>query len=282
MACSACGADSGHLMGCEFSTFELRPTTPPPAVEDLALDTTRPRALSVPIALAVSALLAFTDLGSMVLRILFGMWLHELGHAVASWTCGVFAVPLPWITFSGDARSIPFIVLLVAGLGALGFWAKQQEDGRWLALPVTLGALLLIGLLLPFRHVRTFILFSGDGGAMVFGTLLMLGTVLLPDASRAAKGALRWGYVVIGAGAFMDAFVPWVKASRDWAELPFGRNEGAGLSDALRLVEQSHWSELFLVRSYLVLGAACLVVLAIAVAWRLTSSGSAARTLRGR
>ena len=127
-----------------------------------------------------------------------------------------------------------------------------------------------MGWALPFARATSFIVFCGDGGALVLGTLLMLGAMLLPDASRLARGALRWGYLVIGAGAFMDVFVTWVKAWRDFAELPFGRNEGSGLSDASRLVDVSGWSERGLVRSYLGLGVACLVVLSLVTARQLT------------
>lgn len=274
MACSSCGAERGHLLGCEHGTVQLAPAAAPrwEADEGLALDTTRARALAVPIALAVAALLSTTTFGSMALRLFFGMWLHELGHAVASWVCGVFAVPLPWITFSGEARSPLLIIALIGGLAALAWWLRQHEHPARVILPVTLGVLLLGGLLLPMRHVRTFIVFSGDGGAMVLGALLLLGAVLLPDGARLSRGALRWGSLVIGAGAFMDAFVTWVKASRDFAELPFGRSEGAGLSDALKLVENSGWSEQALVRAHLGVGLACLAALAVVVAWRLVTS----------
>ena len=222
-------------------------------LDDPEPDTTRARVLAVPIALAIAAVLAFTGPGSFFLRVFFGMWLHELGHALASWCCGVFAVPLPWLTLGGQSRSPVFIVLLFGVLG--GLWWRF----KWKALAVP-AAVLLVGLMVPFRHVTTFIVFSGDGGALVLGASLMVGAMALPDESRLARGALRWGYVVIGAGAFMDAFVTWVKAWRDFAELPFGRSEASGLSDALRLVEESGWSETMLVRSYLSLGLACLVI----------------------
>ncbi|MDP1829539.1 MAG: hypothetical protein Q8L48_40100 [Archangium sp.] len=268
--CPSCGAERGHLLGCEHDTIALAPVdlTEP----GLELDTTRARAWGVPIALGVAGLLAFSGPGGFVLRIFFGMWLHEAGHAIASWCCGVVAVPLPWLTLGGGSRSPVFIVLLFAGLAALGY--------RWRRLaPVFAGlaGVLLVGILVPFRHATTFIVFSGDGGALVLGTLLMLGTVLLPDGARLSRGALRWGYLVIGAGAFMDAFVTWVKAWRDWAELPFGRSESSGLSDASRLVDLSGWTEVGLVRSYLVLGFACLALLTAVTAWRLTSAARPAR-----
>ena len=270
--CPSCGADRGHLLGCEHGTIAL-PAAPPVSLDDGAPDTTRARAWGVPIALAVAALLSFTMPGSLLLRLCFGMWLHEAGHALASWFCGVIAVPLPWVTMGAQVRSPFFIALLFGGLGALCYRLWRREQQRLVPLPASLGALLLIGVLVPFRHATTFIVFCGDGGALVLGTVFMLGAVLLPDELRVSRGGLRWGYLVIGAGAFMDAFVTWVKAWRDWAELPLGRNEGSGLSDASRLIDVSGWSEAGLVRSYLALGLVCLGVLAALTAWRLLSRG---------
>ena len=89
----------------------------------------------------------------------------------------------------------------------------------------------------------------------MLGTLLMLGAMLLPDDARLSRGALRWGYVVIGAAAFMDAFVTWVRAWRDGAELPFGRSEAqrtVGRVAAGRRVGVER--DGLLVRSYLALG----------------------------
>lgn len=260
--CPSCGAERGHLLGCQHNTISFAPASQ--AVIEAAPDSTRARAWAVPIALVVAALVALTGPGGFLLRILFGMWLHEAGHALASWWCGVVAVPLPWLTLGGGSRSPLFIVLLFGGLGALTY-RLRREDQRLMLAPASLGALLLLGVLIPFRHATTFIVFFGDGGALVLGTALMLGAMLLPDEARLARGGLRWGYLVIGAGAFMDAFITWVRAWRDVAELPFGRSESSGLSDALRLVDESGWSETGLVRAYLGLGLICLALLALVV-----------------
>jgi hypothetical protein len=265
--CPSCGADRGHLLGCEHGTISLAPAAVAPVtgVPEAELDTTRPRALGVPIALAIAGIVGLSGPGQMLLRLFFGMWLHELGHATASWLCGVFAVPLPWITLNGGARSPAMIVCF---FGLLGFAAWKKLAPRWLlAMPA---AALLAGILLPFRHATTFIVFMGDGGALLYGTLLMLAAMLLPDESRLSRGALRWGYLVIGAGAFMDAFLTWFRSWRDVAELPFGRSDSSGLSDALRLVDESGWSETGLIRAYLGLSIVCFAALAAAMARQLS------------
>ncbi len=268
--CASCGADRGHLLGCEFSTITLAPAAPPLSLDEPEQDTSRARALGVPIALGIATILGLTAPGGFLLRILFGMWLHEAGHALASWVCGVIAAPLPWLTLGGESRSPFFILLLFGGVGALGWRGWKNESRRLLILAASLAGVLLLGVLVPFRHATTFIVFSGDGGAMVLGTAFMLAAMMLPDGWRIARGGLRWGYLVIGAGAFIDAFITWVRSWRDVAELPFGRSESSGLSDALKLVDGSGWSETFLIRSYLALGIVCLAVLAGVTARQLT------------
>ena len=267
--CPSCGADRGHLLGCEHSTLSLTPTAPPGSPSEPIPDTTAARAWGVPIALALAAVLGLTGPGAFLERVLFGMWLHELGHALASWCCGVIAVPLPWLTWGGGSRSPVFITLLFGVLGGLGLrWRAEPRRLTRLAVPAVV---LVLGLLVPFRHATTFIVFFGDGGAMVLGTLLMLGAMLLPDDSPLSRGALRWGYLAIGAGGFMDALITWVRSWRDFAELPLGRSESSGLSDAMRLIDVSGWSEAGLVRAYLALGALCLCVLAAATVRQLAS-----------
>ncbi len=263
MACPSCGANVGHLLGCEQGTvsFEREPAPSAHVADELIATPMRGRALAVPVALTVMGLLAFTGFGQAALRVFFGMWLHELGHAVAAWTCGITAVPLPWVTMQGEERSKVFIAMELAALGALGWRLWGREESRALvAVPAAALGALLVGVLVPLHRATAFITFSGDGGALVFGALLMaLSTV--PDESRLARGGLRWGYLVIGAGAFADVFHQWFAAWRDVAELPLGRIEGVGLSDATRLLDQHGWSEQGMIRAYLGLGLACLSLL---------------------
>jgi hypothetical protein len=75
--------------------------------------------LAVPGALVVAALVDHTELGAFLLRTFFGMWLHELGHAVAAWLCGFPAFPGPWFTPMAEERSALFALAIMAGLAAL-------------------------------------------------------------------------------------------------------------------------------------------------------------------
>src|SRR5213594_1496780 len=64
--------------------------------------------------------------------------------------------------------------------------------------------------------------------------------------------------------AFVDVFVQWWASRTDFDRIPFGMNEGAGLSDPSVLSENFGWSTNQIVHRYVALGFACLTVVAIA------------------
>jgi hypothetical protein len=107
---------------------------------------------------------------------------------------------------------------------------------------------------------RSFITFGGDGGCLVLGTLLMV-TLYAPRGSALHRGWLRWGFLVIGAAAFTDAFKTWWDARNNFGHIPFGRIEGVGLSDPSKLTDWFGWSVNTLVSRYMGLAWACLAVL---------------------
>jgi hypothetical protein len=238
-------------------------------VEPLVAGSVRARASALVVTLGVMFAFAGTHLGAFLERTFCGMWLHELGHASASWLCGLAALPLPWVTISAETRSPALVVLLC---GSCALWAvalRRRGEARslWLGLAGAALAILLGSTLPSLRAVTVFIIFAGDGGAMVYGSALLMAS-LLPDDSRLSRGGLRWGYLLIGAAAFADAAHTWVAAKRDVANLPFGL-EGSLPSDASRLVDSWGWSEARLVNSYLALAALCLLCVLAWATWRL-------------
>ena len=72
-----------------------------------------------------------------------------------------------------------------------------------------------------------------------------------------------------GAVSFADAFAQWWGARSDYDRIPFGHNEGAGLSDPSVLTELFAWTTGALVRRYVVLGCVCLAALAALYCWAL-------------
>jgi hypothetical protein len=151
-------------------------------------------------------------------------------------------------------------IVLVAALEATAIYVGVRAERRSLvAIGVALAALQLAGTVAasPERAHAT-IIFAGDGGAMVLGTLLAAAFAWPP----ARRGALRWGLLVIGAAAFVDVFGTWWTARTDPDVIPFGEIEGVGLSDPSQLTETLGWSTHAMVARYVALGVACLVALA--------------------
>src|SRR5262245_25231966 len=59
---------------------------------------------AVPAAIVAWWVLIHTGMGGFFARTFSGMWLHELGHAVAAWLSGFPALPGPWVTAVGAER----------------------------------------------------------------------------------------------------------------------------------------------------------------------------------
>ena len=194
-------------------------------------------------------------------RIFLTMPVHELGHAVSAWFCGFSATPSLWFTSVSDERS-PFMVVLVAGLlGTLVHQGWKRRRWAWMAVGTVLLAVQAVGTLaLDPEQARMMFTFGGDAGKMVLGAALMT-TFYVPPDHYLRKHALRWGFVVIGAAAFMDGFELWWAARTDVDRIPFGLIEGVGLSDASRLVETYGWNVSRVIHRYVMVGVSCLVAL---------------------
>jgi hypothetical protein len=229
------------------------------------------RGIAIPAALILAHLAVSVPLFRVLLRVFCSMWIHEFGHAITAWLCGFGAFPGPWFTPVWESRS-PLVSLLVAGsIAAAGYRAWAARRWAWVA---TLGGLILIQLWmtlgLSIGRAQAIITFGGDGGCMVLGSCLMASMYAHPESSL-HRGWLRWGFLVIGAASFADSFQTWWAAKLDMAAIPFGMNEGMGLSDASKLVDVYGWTETQLVHRYVALGIACLILLAISYAvnlWR--------------
>jgi hypothetical protein len=221
------------------------------------------RQFALPIALLGAWAVVHTGLPHLLLRTVLSMWVHELGHAAAAWMCGRLAFPGPWFTPVGAQRTWIVVVLLAAGLGYGVFRCWRRSKPWAVCLLVALVAQVYCSFVLPDRKAMALVVWSGDGGCMILGTLLML-SLYARKRSRLRVGWLRWGFLVIGAAAFADGFATWWAARTDREVIPFGENEGSGPSDPTVLIFQRGFSIPGLVNGYVWLGFACLAVLLVA------------------
>ena len=201
-------------------------------------------------------------------RIFLGMPVHELGHAVASWLTGYVAIPTVWKTLTFEqSRLVPMFFVMLALAGWLVWKGRRDESRLLVGLGIGLAVLQLWwSLLLSAKTAKMIIVFGGDAGGMVLGTALMM-TFFFGKETNLYKGSLRWGFVAIGAAAYVDMFGTWLAARRDHARIPFGEMEGAGHSDATRLVDDFGWTIDQLISRHLTVGVLCLLALAAVYAW---------------
>ena len=234
------------------------------AVEDPALEL-KLCVAAIPAALALA--LAFHLVMPGVQRIFLGMPIHELGHALSAWFCGFWAIPTLWKTIIPEERGFLAPILLAGALGWMMFRAWQAQK---LYLVVIGAALLAVQALGTFylreSTAEAVFTFGGDGVGMVLAAALMA-SFFFGKRTQLYKGWLRWGFLVIGSAAFVDMFATWWAARSDIGAIPYGEIEGVGLSDPARLVEEHGWAISAMVRRYVLVGAGCLLALALVYAW---------------
>ncbi len=224
------------------------------------------RAWAVPAALVIAFLFNRSGTGHMIQRTFLTMIPHELGHAVTGWWCGFAAVPGLWKTLIPEVRGT-IAPLVVAGLEVgLAYVGWRSNRMWWVVAALVLGVLQFLGTTSRVETAQLAITFGGDGGAMVIGTLLIL-TFFAPEGSKLRHGALRWGFLVIGAAAYVDTASTWWRARTDRGEIPFGEIEGVGLSDPSKLAEAG-WSPGLITARYLTLAGLCLAVILVVWAWQ--------------
>jgi len=219
----------------------------------------RCRLLAFPLALLTAGLLVKVSGG--LVRIFLSMWVHETGHAATAWLCGFGAFPGPWFTPVSNTR-MPQVTVAVTAAFCFGIFHSWRA-GRT-ALVIGGVAALVIQLIcttLPVDEANALVIFGGDAGCLVLGSFLMA-TFYAPRDNALYRGALRWGFLGIGAAAFMDASLAWWGARSDPGIIPFGENGVGCLSDPSRLTEECGWTMQTMVDRYNWLGVVCLVFLA--------------------
>jgi hypothetical protein len=222
------------------------------------------RILALPLALIVARLVAATGLN--LAASMLAMVLHESGHAITAWFTGRWAVPMLWVTMHGETRSWWIVLALTAAIIFGGFQAWRARRWGWVC---AAGAALILQLIFLRLPAGALIVFGGDAGAMVLGTILMA-TFYAPRESALYKSwGLRWGLLMIGSLSFMHVFLLW---SGPWENIPFGEIEGVNLSDPSLLTEMYGWPVTQLVDRYVRLGRVCLVTMLVVYVWGLVSA----------
>jgi len=244
--------------------IQLTPLTEAEGVADPALEFKFCLA-AIPAMLVLAIL--FNAFMPFLQRTFLTMPVHELGHSVTAWLCGFWSIPTLWKAITAESRGLvtPLVVLGAVGFMASRAWIKEH----WLVVALA-GVILLLQLVgtlgIKEKTAMMLVVFGGDGLGMILATLLMASFYFGKDTNL-YTGSLRWGFVAIGAAAFVDMFSVWWATRTDKGRIPFGEQEGTGLSDATKLVDDYVWSIDQLVNHHVTVGVLCLAALAAAYAW---------------
>jgi hypothetical protein len=238
-------------------------------------------AAAIPAMLLIAVVFQSMEWGRFVQRLVFTMPVHELGHAVTAWLCGFGAIPTVWITITMEERGLVAPLAVFAAIAWILYRGWQLESRALLAaggLVLLLQVVLTLGL--KEHTARSLIVFGGDGTGLVLSILLMA-SFFFGKRTQLYKGSLRWGFVAIGAGAFVDINAVWWAARRDSSEIPFTTRDNGLESDALRLVNEFGWTEAALVNRHIMVCLACMAILALVYAWGVHRAWLKAQAVQG-
>jgi hypothetical protein len=195
-------------------------------------------------------------------RIVFGMPVHETGHALTAWLTGHNAIPSLWVTRVSPERGI-FAPLLLLGLYLAVVRYAVASKQLFLLAPAGVLALLQVygTFFINQATAEMWITWGGDGMGLVLASVLM-STFYLGKETQLYKGSVRWGLLFWGAAAFMDIFMAWWEGQSDLSRVGYGKT-GHGLTDAYLLMNAYAWNQQGMFNSYLYTAFACLVLLAV-------------------
>jgi Zn-finger nucleic acid-binding protein len=216
---------------------------------------------ALPAMLFIGTLFNNSGLGGQIQRIWLTMPVHEFGHALTAWLTGYNAIPSLWVTqIFSDSRGLFAPMLLCFGILCLIRYALTKNSLLGLILSVGLLVVQFIGTFIVSPNTANMLFtYGGDGMGMILATLLMASFYFGKETSL-YKGALRWGFVAIGAAAFVDIYSVWLSSLDDIGNVPYGTT-GGRYTDSYKLVEDHGWSFKTLINRYLMLGNVCLVIL---------------------
>jgi hypothetical protein len=229
------------------------------------------RIIAIPAALISARILV--GIAAPFVRII-AMFVHESGHALTAWLCGFWATPGLWFTPVSDERNIGVTLFCIAAFGFGCYWSFATERRAVLGLCAAALLAAIVGRFLPEQRASMLFTFGGEGGSFVLGTLLMTTVYARRDSPLCEQG-LRWGFLGIGALAFLDAFTSWTGKEED---IGFGEQEGTA-TDPSKLVETYGWTIQQMMHRYVMLAEVCLLALAIVYIWGIMRTRAEIRSL---
>lgn len=190
------------------------------------------------------------------------MWTHELGHAVAAWLSGLFAIPLPFVTvWPSEDRSV--LVMLVVALvwGAMIVWGLRHRAPAMVAAGVVVcGLQVWLTFVAPLGRALQWVIWAGMGGEILLSAVVV--------AAFYQRLPYRWDFLrfpiaATAAVSLVHALHLWtVVAFFDASRMPRGSAVGdSSEGDLEKLIRTHEFTERSLAVTNLSIAVACCVAL---------------------
>ena len=216
--------------------------------------------LALPFMLCFALLVQVTGFLAGMQRIFFAMPIHEFGHAMSGWLCGFNSIPTLWKTITPENRGYLSSILLIAGLFMLARYGLRNKKPAWLVVVFGVLAVQIYGtLVIPVNQTDMLITIGGDALGLILSTALMTLFYVGKD-TQLYKGVLRWGFLGIGAAAFMNMYMPWW--NKDMSAIGYGLTGGIP-TDSWKMINIHLWDWNSLFSVHITIGMLCLLFLLV-------------------
>jgi hypothetical protein len=222
--------------------------------------------LAVPAAAAIVWLLCKVGIFAFLQDVLLGMPAHELGHAIAQWLMGRFAVPIPFVTVPISNTNI-FAYLLTLSILLFSAWKGYQQRLFFWVLIGVFGIYLMLtkGIFSDDSERAIWASYSGIGGEFVLGALIVI-SYFYTVSRRPSWTYKRYAVLFLGMFIFLPTWFQWVNIAAGSEPFPFGSTLfGKDEGDMNSLLEYGMTIET-VTESYLALGRWCFVIIGLHLA----------------
>lgn len=215
------------------------------------LDSRNIRSFALPSAFVLALLCLQTNL--IYFFSYFSIWIHELGHAMMSWSFGIKATPLSFgtsgMTFSSSEERSYFVLICFIFLNLMTHSKAKRSKAYFLSLLIF--PLMIISIFCFFflsdEKMDEMIVAAGFGGEIIISLLMIISFYFRFPGAGIVYYWLRWPVIFIGFFTLLKTSSNWIDVHKLNSLSPFGVNfsEDAIMGvpgDLHRLMFDHNWS----------------------------------------
>ena len=225
---------------------------------------------SLPAAFTFAFFCHYFDFLYVICHYFFSIPIHELGHAVLSWLCSRWAIPIsvfiPMAAFTtlSPSSSLPLFLIFVGLLGYVMYLGIQRNRKFLVAWAgILICALIYCTFILSPQNQYCLQVFGGIFGEFAISTVFIAG-FYYRISNRFRWDFVRFLFLIPGSFTFLNAYSDWLKISHFKIGLPSGsflNGSGDSNGDIDRLLHDFGWNVVQVIHTYLNTAKICLCII---------------------